>query len=182
MTSTFLFHDTFRVQALVSLFCSISDRLYKFRPYDCPAASRIQMKSFQSVIIRNNCWFSDKLRHKRCLRIFINLCRRSHLLDSSFCCVIVFCFDVLLDVFIYQFCMRFHDGLCNRLYGRWYFPYFSSKKSCFSSVLPCLSLLFFSFRENVYTVIFPLFVSFFYVCFYSSFCNYLYFPANVYKL
>ena len=55
MTSTFLFHDTFRIQALVSLFCSISDRLYKFRPYDCPAASRIQMKSFQSVIIRNNC-------------------------------------------------------------------------------------------------------------------------------
>ena len=69
---------------------------------------------------------ADKLCHKRCLRIFINLCRRSHLLDSSFCCVIVFCFDVLLDVFIYQFCMRFHDGLCNRLHGRWYFPYFST--------------------------------------------------------
>ena len=27
---------------------------------------------------------------------------------------------------LYQFCMRFHDGLCNRLHGRWYFPYFST--------------------------------------------------------
>ena len=93
--------------------------------------------------------------------------------DCNACCEVGasggIAFDVLLDVFIYQFCMRFHDELCNRLHGRWYFPYFSSKKSCFSSVLPCLGLLFFSFRENVYTVVFPLFVSFFMYVFIRNF-------------